>query len=421
MPRHPSTPSDTALRVCRQVEKRFSDFEKLHAVLRAAAASAAGRGGEAVVQAGRIQLLPELPGKVWLGNNFNKQLLEERRTKLSAFLERVVDIPNAASLACVREFLEQPVEVLMLSDDEDEDEEGRRRACVAAKGAASYDGLLAKKYAPAPAPTGEIPRQASAGSRGGSQAGADREKPVERVLPALTDNTYYSPSHQAALESSGFHVRGPVAAVDESPQVERAPKKKGSSVAGSIRDRIRGKSSRSKDKPAASPKASAGGGQLGQHAQKETPLTRAATFDKFLADSQEVAKRHSLKALAGDDDSDRRDLGAVVLPAKPATHEVASGRGQKEGVLAAVSGEEGEGVLVSQASRSQGVKGARPAPLSGEDGEGVLVSQASRTDSRKKGGGGCCGSRPQARRAPGNHGHAAGVGEVVPDESLVPV
>eukprot|EP01043_Picozoa_sp_COSAG02_P084623 COSAG02_NODE_22423_length_753_cov_1.019878_1_plen_129_part_00 len=48
-----------------------------------------------------VELLPELPAKVYIGNSFAPAVVEERRAKLRTFLHMVVALPDAAHLAYV--------------------------------------------------------------------------------------------------------------------------------------------------------------------------------------------------------------------------------------------------------------------------------------------------------------------------------
>ena len=56
-----------------------------------------------------VKLLPELPPKIWVGNNFARGTVEDRRLKLRSFLLALVALPNAAQLELLREFLGQVI------------------------------------------------------------------------------------------------------------------------------------------------------------------------------------------------------------------------------------------------------------------------------------------------------------------------
>ena len=84
----------------RQVYKRFSHFCDLRETLFAALTDERfdkNKRPENLVEA--VELLPELPPKVYIGNSFAPAVVEERRAKLRTFLQMVVALPDAAHLA----------------------------------------------------------------------------------------------------------------------------------------------------------------------------------------------------------------------------------------------------------------------------------------------------------------------------------
>ena len=84
----------------RQVYKRFSHFCDLRETLFGALTDPQFKKKdrpEALVEA--VELLPELPPKVYIGNSFAPAVVEERRAKLRTFLQMVVALPDAAHLA----------------------------------------------------------------------------------------------------------------------------------------------------------------------------------------------------------------------------------------------------------------------------------------------------------------------------------
>jgi hypothetical protein len=119
--------------VPRQVYKRFSHFCDLRETLFDALTDKRFKDRPAAL-VDAVELLPELPSKVYIGNSFAPAVVEERRSKLRTFLQMVVALPDAAQLAILQRFLRQPDEVLA----PDSDSSNGRAAGAAAARAVTY-------------------------------------------------------------------------------------------------------------------------------------------------------------------------------------------------------------------------------------------------------------------------------------------
>lgn len=82
----------------RHVLKRYSHFHDLRETLFEALADKRFKRPESLVEA--VELLPELPMKIYVGNSFARSVVEERRVKLRSFLQMVVALPDAPRLTC---------------------------------------------------------------------------------------------------------------------------------------------------------------------------------------------------------------------------------------------------------------------------------------------------------------------------------
>ena len=109
----------------RQIHKRYSQFHDLRCSLVELLSDRSSKTKRAKQQreqqqdmADAVKLLPELPPKIWVGNNFARGTVEDRRLKLRSFLLALVALPNAAQLELVRDFLGQPDEVLMPTSED---------------------------------------------------------------------------------------------------------------------------------------------------------------------------------------------------------------------------------------------------------------------------------------------------------------
>ena len=109
----------------RQIHKRYSQFHDLRCSLVELLSDRSSKTKRAKKQrehqqdmADAVKLLPELPPKIWVGNNFARGTVEDRRLKLRSFLLALVALPNAAQLELVRDFLGQPDEVLMPTSED---------------------------------------------------------------------------------------------------------------------------------------------------------------------------------------------------------------------------------------------------------------------------------------------------------------
>ena len=83
----------------RQVYKRFSHFCDLRETLFDALTDPRFKKNRPAALVEAVELLPELPPKVYIGNSFAPAVVEERRSKLRTFLQMVVGLPDAAHLA----------------------------------------------------------------------------------------------------------------------------------------------------------------------------------------------------------------------------------------------------------------------------------------------------------------------------------
>jgi hypothetical protein len=71
--------------------KRYSDFDKLHKGLKS--------------QAPRTAKLPGLPPKKLFGDSTDKSFVTSRCSRLEAYMNELLAIPDVLSLPCVSEFL----------------------------------------------------------------------------------------------------------------------------------------------------------------------------------------------------------------------------------------------------------------------------------------------------------------------------